>query len=393
MIKVAIVSSGLVPIPPIRGGAVEEYVYQLTKYLNKLGLQAIAVDILSDKGHYEDWEVPIIRIPAPSVKKLPKERIIREYVFGLKASKIIKSLHPDIVHANTAYAGFALALTLKKKPLIYTCHNPLWPEERVHASERIVRLIEGYVMHRSNAVIALNKTMKKHIVEKAKINPCKVHIIPNGVDVEFFKPGIPVDDVIDRYGLQGKRVILFVGRVTHWKGVHLLLKAFSRLIEDHKDLKLVIVGPLTEHFGDTKPTPYANVLIEYARKSLPSDSYVFTGAVDREILRKLYATAYVHVLPSYAEAFGMVLIEAMASGCPVIASTAGGIPDIVVDGFNGLLFRKGDWRDLMDRLRIVLEDVNSRNKLATNSRKIAVEKYSWNAVALKMKEIYTRTVM
>jgi len=243
-------------------------------------------------------------------------------------------------------------------------------------------------MRRSRAIIALNETMKRSIVEKAGVDPCKVFIVPNGVDTEFFKPGVYADDIMRKYGLEGKRTILFVGRVTYVKGVHLLLKAFSKLVPKYRDLKLVIAGPLADHFGGAKPSPYARTLMKYAEKKLPRNSYVFTDSVDRQTLRKLYSIAYVCVLPSYAEAFGMVLLEAMSSGCPVIGSEVGGIVNVIENGANGFTFRKGDVKDLERKLNTILDGC-IRTKIGREARKI-IEKYSWRLIASKLKSLYQK---
>lgn len=391
--KVALLSSGLVPLPPVRGGAVEEYVFQLSRHLRKLNVEAVAVDYTfndNDVGLHDNNGSLILKIRVPRITKAPKKLILQELIFGFKTSELLYGF--DVIHANTAWAGFAVALRHGNRNLIYTCHNGLWPEERVHASERIVRLVEGYTMRRSRAVIALNKTMMRAIVRKAHVDPRKIFIMPNGVDTEFFKPNIPADDVAKKYGLEGRRVILFVGRVTYVKGVHLLLKAFRELVSKYRDLKLAIVGPLTDHFGEAEPSQYARALMEYASKVLPKDSYVFTGSVDKETLRKLYSVAYVCVLPSYAEAFGMVLIEAMSSGCPVLGSNAGGIADVIENGIAGLIFKKGDYIDLKEKLEMLVGNEALRKTLSINCREIAEKKYSWGAVATKLRDIYRNVI-
>jgi len=387
--KVALLSSGLIPLPPTKGGAVEEYVFQLSRHLRKLGVEAVAIDFTfsdSDVGLHEISGSLILKVKVSKIDRAPKKRILQELVFGLKASEILEEL--DVIHANTAWAGFAVATKLKNKSLVYSCHNPLWPEEKVHVSEHVVRLVEGLTMRRSNAIIALNKTMMRAIVEKARVDPQKIFVVPNGVNTEFFKPGIPADDVARRYGLEGRRVVLFVGRVTYAKGVHLLLKAFKELITSYRDLKLVIAGPLSDHFGEEEPSPYAKILMNYAEKNLPRDSYIFTGAVDRDTLRKLYSLAYVCVLSSYAEAFPMVLIEAMASGCPVIGSNAGGVVDVIDEGITGFIFRKGDYMDLKEKMKFLLGDEALRKVLSINCREVAEKRYSWEAIALKLKNVY-----
>jgi len=234
----------------------------------------------------------------------------------------------------------------------------------------------------------LNKTMYRTLTEKAKIDPRKMIIVPNGVDTEFFRPGLKNEQILSKYGLEEQSYILFVGRVSPEKGIHILLRAFKQIINNvPKDFKLVVVGSLASTFNSAQPSNYAKAMMRYAKEGL-GERAVFTGTIDRNSLRILYSNAYCFVLPSLAEAFPMVLLEAMASGTPPIGSTAGGIPDIIVDGVNGLLFRRGDWRDLAEKILLIIQDKELRDKLALNSRKVVEEVYSWCSIALRIKRCY-----
>ena len=389
--RVALVSAGLVPLPPIKGGAVEEYVYQLSRHLRRLGVDAVAIDAKWNGIGVETDNVngaEILRIPVRPPTLNTKRNIAMEFQFGKTASKYLNKEDFDVVHANTAWAGFALAVNRKRShSFVYTCHNPLWPEDKVHLGERVVRLVEGFTMRTSNAVVALNKTMYRAIVEKAGVNGDKVVIIPNGVDVDYFKPGLRNTELLSKFNLEEEDYVLFVGRVSPEKGVHLLLKAFSHIAQESTDAKLAIVGPLASSFSASETSPYARTIVEYAKRRTPG-RVIFTGAVNRDELRVLYSNALFLVLPSLAEAFGLVLIEAMASGTPPIGSTTGGIPDVITNGVNGLLFNRGDWEDLARKMYMLLSDQVLRNKLAKNAREIAVERYSWQAVASMMQKIY-----
>ena len=398
--RVALVSSGLVPVPPVKGGAVEEYVYQLSRHLRMLGVDAVAVDAdhYSDKVVYEDVDgAQIVKIPTAKLQIRFKERIIQELLFGRSVIKYMDKEGFDIVHANTAWVGFTLAMhrgivRLRSQGLVYACHNPLWPEDKVHTGEKIVRFVESYAMKSADIVIALNKTMYKVLAEKVRISPGKMVIVPNGVDTEFFRPRLKDEQILSKYELEEQSYILFVGRVSPEKGVHVLLQAFKQIANNiPKSFKLVIVGPLTGAFNSAQQSSYAEAMMKYAKEKL-GERVFFTGAIDKNSLRILYSNAYCLVLPSFAEAFGMVLVEAMASGTPPIGSTAGGIPDIIINGVNGLLFRKGDWKDLANKLQMLIQDKSFRDKLAHNARKFAEKNFSWNIVAEKIREIYNSIV-
>lgn len=397
--RVALVSSGLIPIPPTRGGAVEEYVYQLSRHLRRLGIDAVVIDANYDsRVVYEDVNgAQVVRVPTAKPSVGFKERTLKELLFGSTTASYINREGFDVVHANTAWVGFTLALRksagkLKSQGFVYTCHNPLWPEDRVHMREKIVRLVEGYTMKIADTVIALNNTMQRALTEKAKVDLRKMVIVPNGVDTEFFRPGLKNEQILSEYGLEEQGYILFVGRVSPEKGVHILLQAFKQIVNDiPKDFKLVIAGPLTSTFNSAEISGYAKAVMSYTKEKL-GERVVFTGAIDRNSLRILYSNAYCFVLPSLAEAFPMVLLEAMASGTPPIGSTAGGIPDIIIDNVNGLLFRKGDWRDLANKLLTLVQDRGFRDKLSHNARKYVEENFSWGTVAVRIKEVYSSII-
>jgi glycosyltransferase involved in cell wall biosynthesis len=399
-LRVALVSSGLIPIPPTRGGAVEEYVYQLSRHLRRLGIDAVIIDANYDSSRvvYEDVNgAQVVRVPTAKPSVGFKERILKEILFGSTTASYINREDFDVVHVNTAWVGFTLALCRnagkhKSQGFVYTCHNPLWPGDRVHMGEKIVRLVEGYTMKIADTVIALNKTMQKALTEKAKVDSRKTVIVPNGVDTEFFRPGLKNEQILSEYGLEEQSYILFVGRVSPEKGVHILLRAFKQIVNYiSKDFKLVVVGPLSSTFNSAQPSSYAEAMMRYSKEEL-GEKVVFTGAIDRNSLRILYSNAYCFVLPSLAEAFPMVLLEAMASGTPPMGSTAGGIPDIIIDGVNGLLFKRRDWKDLANKLLMLIKDKSLRNKIAINARKHVEEHYSWFSVSLRLKIVYKRLI-
>jgi len=393
--RVALVSSGLVPLPPTKGGAVEEYVYQLARHLRKLGLDAVAVDA---KWNGDSMEIEningaeVIKVPVKPPAISFKKSIIQEFLFGRAVVKTYQGF--DILHANTVWTGFALAFyrDIKAYRLVYTCHNPLWPEDKVYFGERIVRFIEGHIMRASDLTIALNKTMYRAITEKAGVKADKVAIIPNGVDVNFFRPGLRGRDILNELKLKEQEYILFVGRVSPEKGVHLLLKAFKLVVKNvPHNMRLVIVGPLASSFASKDISSYAETVKKYAENELRG-RVTFTGPVDRNVLRVLYSNACCLVLPSLVEAFPMVILEAMASGTPPVGSTAGGIPEVIVDGVNGLLFKKGNWRDLANKILMLIEDRVLRNRLAMNARKTVEENYDWPVIASRIKEAYAKLI-
>jgi glycosyltransferase involved in cell wall biosynthesis len=179
-------------------------------------------------------------------------------------------------------------------------------------------------------------------------------------------------------------LILFVGRVDDRKGVEHLLEAFASLERDPR-----FAGVELRIVGDTSD-PYAEIL-RGRLKELNLSRASFEGGVDDAELKRLYGRASVVVLPSSYEAFGMVLIEAMAMDCPVIATRVGGIPWIVAEGENGLLFDYGKVPELVHALERVLTDRALADKLREGGRR-TVARFSLETVARRMEAFYRRAV-
>ncbi len=388
-LHLALMSSGLISIPPEKGGAVEEYVFQLGKCLRSLGINANVIDLHFSRAN--PFPTLIQEIYSPKIPSfIPKKDLLQELIFSHYSVK--KLMNFNIIHSNTAWVGFATKKLISNKLIkfVYTCHNPLWPQKEVGLSEKIIRKIEAYTMKNSNAVIAINETMKDALKKKANIPQEKLFVVPNGVDTSFFHPSNANKKKEGKYALNNEFVILFVGRVSAVKGVHVLLKSYKMLLEKHKQLamKLLIVGPPRNRFSKISIDDYALNVMDWAHRHLPSGSYSFTGAVSREELKKLYSCADVFVLPSFAEAFGMVLLEAMSTGCPVIGSDAGGIKDVIETGVNGFLFETGSCSSLTKKIDLLVKDENLRRYMGLNSRNMAKEFYDWKLIATKMLAIY-----
>ncbi len=245
-------------------------------------------------------------------------------------------------------------------------------------------------MRASNAVATLNKTMYRAIVKKAGVNGDKAVIIPNGVDVDYFKPGLRNDEFLSKFNLEEGNYILFVGRVSPEKGVHLLLKAFSYIAQESVHVKLVIAGPLTSSFSASGTSPYARAVVEYAKRRLPG-RIIFTGSVVKDELRVLYSNAHLFVLPSLAEAFGLMLIEAVACGKPVLAFDIPPVNEIIVNGISGLLI-KPSVESLTETLRIITDDTKALRAMGLKARNIVEMKYSWQVILRKYLILYKKLI-
>ena len=186
----------------------------------------------------------------------------------------------------------------------------------------------------------------------------------------------------EKLGLEDNRIILYVGRLHKEKGVKYLVEAFKTVKQWHPDVVLLIVGE-----GSEKEN-----LVFQAKQLGLQQSIMFMDFLPHEMLPELYNSCDILSLPSIAEAFGMVLIEAMACGKPVVGSRVGGINDIIEDSENGFLVEPGRPDQLAEKIHLILSDKKLLKRLGTKARKKVEDKYSYYAVAKKAMSIYEQAL-
>jgi glycosyltransferase involved in cell wall biosynthesis len=207
----------------------------------------------------------------------------------------------------------------------------------------------------------------------------RVVIIPNGVDAQRFNPKRDGSQVKARHGLEESKVILYVGALTRWhryKGLDVLIKAFAEIQDRMKEARLLIVGD-----GDLKPEYQASC-------SNMAQKVIFAGNVDDNELPNYYAASDLLVLPSLdqSEGFGLTLLEANATGKPVVASRVGGIPSVVRDEVNGLLVPLSDHKTLAETIINLIKNEDKLLEMGKNGRRIA-EAHDWKHIANKTEQL------
>jgi len=204
--------------------------------------------------------------------------------------------------------------------------------------------------------------------------PGYYNIIPNGVDLDHFSPDVsPIDEFCD-----GKANILFVGRLEKRKGLNYLLEAFKQVKQEIPDSRLIIVGP-----GTRLRRKYEKQVMRSGLKDV-----VFTGFVSYDELPRYYKTADVFCAPATGrESFGIVLLEAMAVGKPIVASNIEGYASVVTHGVDGLLVPPEDKEMLAQTLISLLTDQSLRQEMGAKGRVKALE-YSWEHIAQNVLDYY-----
>ncbi len=295
----------------------------------------------------------------------------------------------DIAHAhyNMPYSDYSALRYAKRKkvPFVVTYH--------ADAQESGGNLIRNW------ATLIYNRTFLKNVLNGADVIIAtsnayvyeskflreyedKITVIPNGINLEEFNISLSKEECRDKLGLPSdKKIILFFGNIVAYKGPHILLKAFLKVKNKIKDVKLVFAGR-----GEM-----LEELEKLAVESGIKDDVIFTGYVDEGLKPFYYKSADIFCLPSItmAEAFGIVNLEAMACGIPVISTKLGGIPDVVHDKETGLLVKPEDVDALADAIITLVENEDIAAKMGSNGKK-RVQEYSWKKIAEKTEDIYNR---
>lgn len=281
-----------------------------------------------------------------------------------------------------------LLYKLKKQKYIITYHNDVILNGIMAGISNVyINTIMKLAIKnaRKICVTSLDYAQHSSIQNLANNGDERIVEVPNGVDIDQFNPNVDGITIKKKHGILNKKVILFVGALDtphFFKGINYLLKCFARI--NNKNINLIVVGD-----GDLK-----NHYMDIARREGIEDKTIFTGRVSNEDLPKYYAASDLTILPSITmgEAFGMVLIEAMATGKPVIASNLPGIRTVVDDGKNGYLIEPKDVEMLASRLQYLLENDDICRVFGTHGRKKVEEKYSWVQIGAKLEQIYSEVV-
>jgi len=338
-------------------GGVSSQVALLAKWLEKRGHSVIVMHKEGESG-YNTVRVKSI---------VPFEHYVVPPCFW-EVKKTISRIEPDIVHVHHSFTPLSvLAVRACAKlglPCVLTNHS-LPPAGDVDCWLKISYIAPYRWLLRPTIVTAVSVAAANFIQEFLGLKT-EVKVIPNAVDTERFKPGLA----------ERSDCILYVGRLVRRKGVHVLIEAFKILQRRGFDVKLVIGGK-----------GYMEPLLKFMASD--TDNIVFLGAVSEEVKPALFAGAKVFVLPSLAgESFGVVLLEALSSGTPVVATRVGGIPEIVADGEEGFIIKPGNPEELAEAVAILLKSPDVWLKMSLKARRKAVEKYSIDKIGRLYEETY-----
>lgn len=357
--------------PPYKVGGVASHCHDLARALTRDG-HVVHVLAYGDEEKTEyDKGITIHRVRTGYAPDIVSWAMVLNHSMQKKAVKLQKEENFELVHAHdwlTVQAGAGLKKSLEL-PLVFTMHSTETGRAggiRTRQS-KMINDLEWYGSYEATQVIAVGKDFREEVKNTFHVPNDKLSYIPNGVDLDKFSK---TDDVRDMYVADWEKLVLFVGRLCHSKGIHHFIHSIPAILNQHPEAKFVIVG---------------RGPIDYYRHiawglGLGEKTY-FTGFVDERTLVSLYSQADFTVVPSTYEPFGIVALESMAAETPVVASYTGGLKETVVHNWCGLHTSPGDPGSLAWSCNHVLNDCEWGRWMGRNGRRRVENNYDWGLIA------------
>lgn len=403
-LRVAMLSYHTCPLATLGGkdtGGMNVYVRELTRHLGQAGIHVDVFTRSQDEhaphvSHDLGYGNRVVHVRAGPEVPLPKPDLasfLPEFANGVREFVDAKGLGYDLIHSHYWMSGL-VAQDLKAfwdTPIVHMFHTLGLMKQRVARSpdeaEGEYRLIgEMDVLRFADRIVAATPAELAQLQWLYKIDTHKVEVIPPGVDLCHFYP-IPPDEAKEFIGVPPSEcMLLFVGRIEPLKGIDTLIKAIAILRSKGIYVCLSVIG------GDPDQSPESThnemARLEAMRdEASVSDLVTFLGKRSQDTLPYYYSSAEVVVMPSYYESFGMVALEAMACGTPVVASQVGGLAFLVRDGETGFTVPADDPQSLADRLALILKDPELRRTLGENAAATAQD-YAWELIAKRIISLY-----
>ncbi len=405
--RIAVLSTHTCPLAALGGketGGMNVYVRETSRELAKRG---VLVDIFTRSQNPNiprrvllGEGVDVFHVPAGPERPYPKHLVLEHLAEFVQGVLEMARGPYDLIHTHYWLSGVA-GLELRKHwgiPQVHMYHTLAWVKNTVARNsverEKTPRLTwEMELARKVDALVAPHPSERAQLIWHYQAPPERIHIVPCGVDTSVFYPMDRVE-VMKSLGIEGGRWAIFVGRLDPIKGLDTLLHAV-KILRDHLgpwDLPLgvMIVGGTKAEDGIAS-SPEVMGLREMARSLGVEGMVMFLGPKTQEELPLYYNAAEVCVLPSRYESFGMVALEAMACGTPVVASKVGGLAYTIIHGETGLLVPEGKPEDLAKALAILFREGSLRDRLGERAAQRA-RAFSWRRVVDGLLEVYGRVL-
>lgn len=405
--NIAMLSVHTCPLAALGGketGGMNVYVRELSRELSARG-HCIDIYTRSQDAHIPH-EIPgleigarVFHIPAGPEAPYNKHRLfdyLPQFAHGVQHIAETEGIHYDVYHSHYWLSGWVARelQNCQRAPVVQMYHTLGAMKNKVarraydHETEQRIQ-IERELMRFANCLVAATPLDRQHMIELYDAPPQNICVVPPGVDLSLFRP-IPFAEAKAFVGSPNDHhMILFVGRIDPIKGIDIWFRAMARVVEEHPALRgkmcVCLVGGDVDE--DTPPDAELARLQSLKDELGIGDLVLFRGKQSQENLPYYYSAADIVVMPSLYESFGMVALEAMACGTPVVASDVGGLSFVVRDGETGFLVPEGDPRALADILGHLICEPELRDRLGKRGIEIARE-YAWTRIADQIEEIY-----
>jgi D-inositol-3-phosphate glycosyltransferase len=404
--RIAMLSVHTCPLATLGGketGGMNVYVRDLSRELARRGHH---VDVYTRS---QDPSLPrirsglghgarVIHLPAGPEHPYDKHLVydhLPEFVDGVLAQAEADAAHYDVLHSHYWLSG-VVARELRRRwgtPIAHMAHTlgkmknavAQRPEER-ETARRIA--VETEIVRSADALVAATPVEREQLEQLYAADRGRIRVISPGVDIERFHP-IPAAHAQEHIGIcPDRRTILFVGRIEPLKGIDNLLRAMARIAEKCPDLREGLCVSIVGGDLDRVREDDEMMRLQELREELGiGDIVTFLGARDQDMLQYYYSAAEMVVMPSDYESFGMVALEAMACGTPVIASDVGGLAFLVKQGRTGYRVPARDPAALAAKITRLLTDEGLRRRIGQRAACWA-ESYAWPRIADQIEALY-----
>jgi D-inositol-3-phosphate glycosyltransferase len=377
------------------------YVRELSRELGRRGKSVDVFTRFQDADTAQiEWfgdDARVVHLPAGPLAPYDKNKLVNhidEFTAGIEAFAMREGIRYDLVHGHYWLSGLA-GRKLQERwnvPLVQMFHT-LGHLKNSVAKETVDRELdvrieaEGQVMHWADRLIAATPLERAQMAWCYGADTGKVAVVPAGVDTELFHPRDRAA-VRRELGLPGldTPILLFVGRIERLKGIDTLLESVAVVSRTctGRDLKVLIVGG-----GGQTEQENAELrrVVELHRELNLEEQVEFVGSKPQELLPLYYSAADITIMPSHYESFGLVAVESMASGTPVIASNVGGLSFTVKNGETGFLVPEENHFALAEQVHALLKNSDLRLRMGEQATEHA-QQYSWRNIAEQMVDIY-----
>jgi len=293
----------------------------------------------------------------------------------------------DVLHVHdwlTAFAGISFKHYLRK-PMVLTVHSTeVGRAQGLHGADSFsIDGIEWWTAYEASRVVVTSHSMKREICDHFHLPWDKVDVIPNAIDVTQYNTPVDTGPVRARYGVGwGEKLVLCVGRLVPQKGIEYFIRAIPIIAQRYPEAKFVIVGE-----GWSR-----DYLEGVAQSTGHAKRILFTGFISDAEVIALMTSADVLVIPSVYEPFGIVALEGMATGVPVVASQVGGLAEVIEHDRTGIFVYPRNPSSIAWGVDQILSNPSHSDWLTQNAKERLHKTYSWEAVAMKTVEVYEKAV-